>query len=40
MVQWDTAVILMKEMDSAIKNSYAVKDSEAVHGATERIKKI
>ena len=39
-VQWDTAVIPMKEIDSTIENSYAVEDSEAVHDATERIKKI
>ena len=39
-VQWDTAVIPMKEIDSTIENSYAIEDSEAVHDATERIKKI
>ena len=38
-VQWDTAVIPMKEMDSTIEISYAVEDSEAVHDATERIKR-
>ena len=40
-VQWDhTAVIPMKEIDSTIENSYAIEDSEAVHDATEWIKKI
>ena len=40
MVQWDTAIIPMKEINSTIENLYAVEDSEAVHDATERIKKI
>ena len=30
-VQWDTAIIPMKEIDSTIENSYAVEDSEAVN---------
>ena len=39
-VQWDTAVIPMKEIDATIENSYAIEDSEAVNDATDRIKRI
>ena len=39
-VQWDTAVIPMKQIDSTIKDLYAVEDSEALHDSTEQIKKI
>ena len=39
-VQWDTAVIPMKPIDTTIENSYTVDDIEAVNDATERIKKI
>ena len=39
-VQWDTAIIPMKDIDATEENTYAIDDSDAIIDATERIKKI
>ena len=39
-VQWDMAVIPMKEIDAMIENLYAIEDINALNDATNRTKNI